>query len=137
MSNDLNRYICTGRLTRDPESKSLPSGAEVCNFSLAVSGSEADGQGGYRERVDFVDMAVFGKKAKACVDYLKKGRMVAIEGRLRLEKWETKEGQKRSALRVVASDVKFLDSKNEREPQAEAAADEYGDAALNDSSIPF
>ncbi|MDD4172270.1 MAG: single-stranded DNA-binding protein [Syntrophomonas sp.] len=99
----LNRVILIGRLTRDPELKYTPNGTAVATFSLAVNRKFN------RDETDFIDIVAWRGLAENCANYLGKGRMAAVEGRLQIRTYENKEGQKRKATEVVADDVRFLD----------------------------
>lgn len=104
--NDTNLVVITGGLVRDIDLKYTPRGTAVADFSLACTGSDKVGEQ-WKERVDYFDCVVFGRQAENCAEYLKKGSQVLVEGSLRLEKWETKEGEKRSKVKVVARAVQF------------------------------
>jgi single-strand DNA-binding protein len=99
----LNRVILIGRLTRDPELKYTPSGTAVTTFTLAINRKFN------KEQTDFIDIVVWRQSAEFCANYGSKGRLVAVEGRLQVRTYETKEGQKRKVTEVVADDVRFLD----------------------------
>lgn len=99
----LNRIILIGRLTRDPELKYLANGTAVATFSLAVN------RRFNKEETDFIDIVVWRQTAEFVANYGGKGRLAAIEGRLQVRNYETKDGQKRKAAEVVADDVRFLD----------------------------
>ena len=104
---DLNKVLLMGRLTRDPQSRTTPSGQSVCELSMAVNRSYKQGEQ-QRDETCFVNVTVWGKSADACAKCLAKGSLVLVEGRLKLDQWE-KDGQKRSKLGVVAEGVQFLD----------------------------
>ena len=104
----LNRVILVGNLTRDPELRFTPSGSPVAGFGLAVNRTYTNKQGEKVENVDFFNIVVWAKLAELCTEYLKKGRPVALEGRLQSRSWETEDGQKRSVVEVVAENVQFL-----------------------------
>ncbi len=106
----LNRVILVGNLTRDPELRFTPSGSPVAGFGLAVNRTYTNKQGEKVENVDFFNIVVWAKLAELCAEYLKKGRPVALEGRLSSRSWETEDGQKRSVVEVVAENVQFLGS---------------------------
>ena len=102
-----NKVILMGNLTRDPELRYTPGGTAVANFGLAVN--RRLGQGDERrEEVCFVDIVAFGRQAEMAGEYLSKGRMVLIEGRLQWRSWEGQDGQKRSKHEVVAENVQFM-----------------------------
>jgi single-strand DNA-binding protein len=107
MPASINRVAQVGNLTRDPELKHAKSGTAVCEFSVAVNGREkVDGE--WVDRADFFDVTVFGNQAEACAQYLQKGSQVAVDGRLRQNRWENDEGQKRSRVVIIADAVQFL-----------------------------
>ena len=102
-----NKVILIGNLTRDPEMRYTPQGTSVCNFGLAVNRKykQADDA---KEEVMFINIVVFGKQADTCGQYLNKGSSALIEGRLKENRWETEDGQKRSKHEIVAQSVRFL-----------------------------
>lgn len=99
----LNRIILIGRLTRDPELKYTPNGVAVCSFTLAVDRKFN------KNETDFIDIVVWRGLAENCANYLHKGRLTAVEGRLQIRTYETQDGQKRKVAEVVADDVRFLE----------------------------
>lgn len=125
---NINRVVLTGNLTRDPELRSTPSGTSVCNLGLAVNEREKVGDE-WRDRANYFDITVWGKQAESAAQYLSKGSPVAVDGRLRHERWEV-DGQKRSTVKVVAHLVQFLGSKPE---EAEAGAAK----PAGEDDIPF
>ena len=104
---NFNKVILMGNLTRDPEVRYLPSGKAVADLGLAISSRYRTQDGEQKEEGCFVNCSVFGKQAENCGQYLSKGRQVLIEGRLHFEQWE-KDGQKRSALKVIGDRVQFM-----------------------------
>lgn len=106
----INRTVLVGRLTRDPELRSLPSGVSVCGLRVACSSSRKDADGGYHEKPNFFDVSVYGAPAESVSRYMRKGSRVAIDGRLEWREWETSDQQKRQAVSIVADTVQFLDS---------------------------
>jgi single-strand DNA-binding protein len=99
--------ILVGNLTRDPELRYIPSGTAVSEIGLAVNDRvKKDGQ--WVEETTFVDVTLWARTAEIANEYLNKGSSVLIEGRLRLDSWETNDGQKRSKLRVVADRMQML-----------------------------
>ena len=110
--NGFNRVILAGNLTRDPEIRYTSSGMAICKFGLAVNRKWKDSQTNeMKEEVTFVDVDAFGRQAEAIGQYLKKGRPILVEGRLKLDQWEDKQTQqKRSRLGVVLESFTFLDS---------------------------
>jgi len=96
-----------GNLTRDPELRSTPSGQSVCSFSLALNRSYKGADGNWQEATDYVDVVAWGPLGERVAQYLTKGRPALVSGRLQSSSWE-KDGQKRTKVEVVASDVTFL-----------------------------
>ncbi len=109
----LNKVLLIGNLTRDPEVRVMSNGRPVCNFGLALNRSYKDSEGNRKEEVTFVDVECFGPRAEAVGRFFTKGRSIFVEGRLKLDQWESKEGEKRSALRVVLDNFEFVDSKQD------------------------
>ncbi|MHC5077631.1 MAG: single-stranded DNA-binding protein, partial [Planctomycetota bacterium] len=105
---NLNKVFLIGRLTRDPELRYTQTGTAVAEFGLAVNRNYTTAAGEKREETTFVDVIVWQRKAEVICEYMSKGRPIFVEGRLELDKWETKDGQKRSKLRVVADNFQFL-----------------------------
>ncbi len=106
--NSMNHVILLGNLTRDPETRSIPGGQLVADLGLAISDNYKDKEGKLVEKTCFVDIAVWGKQAESCRQYLKKGLPVLIEGKLQYDQWTTESGEKRNKLRVKAMRVQFL-----------------------------
>jgi single-strand DNA-binding protein len=106
---NFNKVILAGNLTRDPELRYTPKGSAIAKFGLAINRTWKTETGESREEVTFIDIDAFGKQAETIGQYLKKGRPVLVEGRLRLDQWEDKQtGQKRSRLGVVLEGFQFL-----------------------------
>jgi single-strand DNA-binding protein len=106
-----NKVILMGNLTRDPELRYTPKGTAVAKLGIAVSRKWKSDTGGMQEETTFVDVDAFGRQAETIGQYLKKGRPIMIEGRLKLDQWEDKNtGQKRSKLGVVMESFQFIDS---------------------------
>jgi len=107
----LNRVILIGRLTRDPELRYTPSGVAVAQFTLAVD-RPFSREGGERE-TDFIPIVTWRQLAETCANYLRKGRLAAVEGRIQVRSYENNEGRKVYVTEVVADNVRFLDSSRE------------------------
>jgi single-strand DNA-binding protein len=108
---NFNKVFLMGNLTRDPELRYTPKGTAIAKLGLAVNRSWRDESGQTKEEVTFVDIDAFGRQAETLGQYMKKGRPIFIEGRLRLDSWEDKQtNQKRSKLGVVLESFQFLDS---------------------------
>ena len=105
----VNKVMLLGRLTADPELRYTPKGTAVCDLRMAMNRTYTDpGSGEKKEEATFVDVTAWGRTAEISAQYLKKGRQVFIEGRLKFDQWE-QEGQKRSKLSVTADQVTFVD----------------------------
>lgn len=111
---NLNKVMLIGNCTRDPEVKYTPKGTAVGELGLAINNTYKTASGEKREETTFVDVELWGKQAELAGQYLKKGRPVYIEGRLKLDTWDDKQtGQKRSKMRVVCENMQFLGGKPE------------------------
>jgi single-strand DNA-binding protein len=108
---NFNKVILVGNLTRDPELRYTPKGMAIAKVGLAINRNWTSESGEKKEEVTFVDVDIFGRTAENVAQYMKKGRPILVEGRLRLDQWDDKQtGQKRSRLGVVAETVQFLGS---------------------------
>ncbi len=103
-----NRVILLGNLTRDPQLSYTPNNTAVTEFGMAMNRRWRSQDGQDREETCFVDCSVFGRQAETFNQYMSKGRPVLVEGRLKLNQWETPEGQKRSRLTVVVERFQFV-----------------------------
>lgn len=142
----VNRVILAGHLTRDPQLKHLPSQTAVAEFGLAMNRRWRTANGEDREEVTFVDCAAFGKQAEVIQRYCQKGKAILIEGRLKFDSWEDKQGGKRSRLSVVVDSFQFLgggENKRSEAPKGPARKEPAWDpeADFNDAKgggdIPF
>lgn len=133
----LNRIILIGRLTADPELRYLPSGVAVANFRLAVDRGFTNQQG--EKETDFINISVWRKQAENCANYLKKGSMAAVEGRLQIRQYEDKEGLRKTVAEVVADNVRFLDSKKSAGESDASGFEESFNQNVNikEDDIPF
>jgi single stranded DNA-binding protein len=113
----MNRVLLTGRLTRDPEMRSLPSGKVVTNFSVATN----EYRGG-EERTEYHSVVTWERLAEICGQYLGKGQMVSLEGRLQTRRWEDDRKLKHYRTEIVASSVEMLSGRRKKDYAAEAAA---------------
>jgi len=142
--SSFNKVMLLGNLTRDPEVRYIPSGTAVCDIGLAINDSYKTKDGDKKESTVFVDIVVWGNSAENCGKYLSQGSQVFIEGRLQLDQWESKDGDKRSKLRVRADNVQFMSApKGERQeenhdgvPTHRHEADIPEDEG-NDQNLPF
>ena len=131
----MNHIVIIGRLTKDPELRYTPNGVAVGIFTVAVD-RPINNDNGERE-ADFIPVVVWQKLAENCANHLKKGRLVAVEGRLQIRSYDTQDGQKRRVAEIVASNVQFLDRGKDEEqaPQAQPQNDDFSEINLDD--IPF
>ena len=118
----LNRVQLIGRLGRDPDTRFIPPGRKVCTFSLAVDRRWKSKEGETRESTDWFNVEAWGRLGEICQEYLNKGRLVFIEGRLQTDRYE-QEGETRYFTKVIARHIQMLDRRPEEE-EVEAAAEE-------------
>ena len=129
----LNRVVLIGRLTKDPELKYTPNGTAVASFTLAVDRFRTNAQG--ERETDFIPIVVWQKQAENCANYLGKGSLAAVDGRMQVRTYDGKDGQRRWITEVIADTVRFLDKKGESKgPETSSAISEVG---FSDEDIPF
>jgi single-strand DNA-binding protein len=109
---NINRVVMTGNLTRDPELRSTGSGLSVCKLGVACNTRRKNGAGEWEEKPNFFRVTVFGAQGENCAQYLKKGRPVAIDGRLEWSQYE-REGQTRESIDIIADTVQFLGGRDD------------------------
>ena len=133
----LNRIVLMGRLTRDPELRRTQSGTAVAGFTLAVD-RDFKSDSGARE-TDFIDCVAWRNTAEFVSNYLSKGRMAVVEGRLQIRPWTEKDGSKRRSAEVVADHVYFADSKREgaATQYATPQASQFEELPDDDGDLPF
>src|SRR5438128_1830794 len=119
----LNRIVLIGRLTKDPESKYTPNGIAVAQFSIAVNRFSKNPETGEQE-TDFIDIVAWRRTAEFVTQYLTKGRLVAVEGRLQIRSWVAQDGTKRRSAEVVADNVQGLDRRVDVEGGAPPTGEE-------------
>jgi single-strand DNA-binding protein len=112
----LNRVQLIGRLGKDPESRFTPTGKQVINFSLAVSERWKSAEGEGKENTEWFNIEAWGRLGEICMQYLHKGKLVFLEGRLKTDKYEDKGGETKYYTKVVAQSMQMLDRKPEEEP---------------------
>ena len=112
MARGFSKAIIVGNLTRDPEMRTTPSGAQVCGFSVAVNRTYKDSSGQQQEAVSFIDCTAWGRAAEIITQYAQKGSGIMVCGRLDQRSWEDKEGQKRSRVEIVVEDFNFMGGNN-------------------------
>ncbi len=157
-----NRVILVGNLTRDPELRYMPNGGAVCTIGIATNRKYKKQDGSAGEEVCFVDVTFFGRTAEVANQYLKRGKKILVEGRLKLDQWTDQNGGKRSKHSVVADNMQMLDSKGSseggydqnsapangnysnnnqnsgyRQPAQEVQSDKIPDIDIDEDEIPF
>jgi single-strand DNA-binding protein len=138
----LNRVILIGRLTADPELRYTANGQAVASFTLAVDRPVRQGA---EKQADFIPIVTWGKTAESATQYLSKGRLIAVEGRMQIRSFQTQDGSKRKVAEVVALGVRFLPdgrggNRNGTDAAREAVADsaaETGEPAEETEEVPF
>ena len=116
MSGSVNRVILVGRLGKDPEIRSTPSGTTVAKFTIATDERYTDKAGEKQERTEWHNIVAWSKLAEICGQYLKKGKLVFIEGSLRTDSWDDKEtGPKKYRTEIVAQNMQMLDKRGDDE----------------------
>ena len=111
----INNVVLVGRLGNDPEMRYIPSGTAVTSFRLAVNRPPRRDAPEGEEQTDWLNIVTFGKVAENCAQYLDKGSLVGIEGRVQSRSWEGKDGQRRYSVEINARSVQFLESRQEAE----------------------
>jgi single-strand DNA-binding protein len=109
----VNKVILVGRLGRDPETRYTGGGQAVANFSIATDETYKDKNGERQKRTEWHKIVVWGKQAEIAQQYLKKGSLVFIEGRIQSREWQDKEGQKRTSFEIVASNFRMLGGRSD------------------------
>lgn len=138
---NLNRVMLMGNLTRDPELRYTPSNTPVAQVGLAINRRWRNQQTNeWQEETTFVDCEAWGKQAETINQYLRKGRPVYIEGRLKLDQWQDKEGNNRSKIKVVIESFQFIDSQRSGGQGGSAGAGgehgETGDGGPAPAAVP-
>jgi len=141
----VNKVILVGRLGRDPETRYTSGGQAVANFSLATDESYKDKNGERQKRTEWHKIVVWGKQAEIAQQYLKKGSLVFIEGRIQSREWQDKEGQKRTSFEIVASNFRMLGGRGDGMGAGTSAAatapvagrsEDFEHAAPSDDAFP-
>lgn len=113
---DLNKAMIIGRLTRDPETRTIPSGSNVCSFSVATNLMWKDASGQKQEKVEYHNIVTWRKLADICSQYLSKGKKVYLEGRIQTRDWVGQDGVKRYRTEIIADNMIMLDSRGMSQP---------------------
>jgi single-strand DNA-binding protein len=138
----INKAILVGRLGADPEVRYTPDGLMVTNFNMATDETRKDKNGERVQKTEWHRIVTFGKLAEICGNYLAKGKLIYLEGRIQTRAWEDKDGIKRSTTEIVASDMKMLDGKGQVGSSTGAAATDrppqsFSPESLPDDDVPF
>lgn len=140
---NFNKVILVGNLTRKPELRTVSTGSKVTDIGLAINDRRKDQSGQWVEETTFVDVTLWGRQAEVAEQYLDKGSPVLIEGRLKLDTWET-DGQKRSKLKVIGERMQMLSGRGESSgggSYSRSSSDDYSDSVSSSSQeeddIPF
>lgn len=145
-ATNINRVVLTGNLTRDPELSELPSGTSVCEFRIGCNSRGKDSNGDWTDVPNYVNIKVYGPHGENCAQWLRKGRPVAIDGKLKWREWQPQEGgPKRQTIDVIADNVQFLGSREGTEGDGADYVQEYSPvpvgatagAQTDDEEIPF
>lgn len=136
----LNRVVLIGRLTKDPELRYSPNGVAVTNFTLAIDRKFKNAQG--EKETDFIPCVMFKQLAELCANYLAKGKLASVDGRIQVRTYNDKDGQKRWVTEVIAEDVHFLSPKDGGSGNIESSLSSSGKGSFGhevnlDDDIPF
>jgi single-strand DNA-binding protein len=136
---NLNKVFLIGRLTQDPQTRTLPSGQIVCNFGLATDRFWTDKEGKKQQETEFHNLVLFGKLAETAAKFLKRGSLIFIEGRLRTRSWEDKEGQRRQRTEVIVERLQMGPRVKKELPPLEAEKEEIPivEEEIDIKDIPF
>lgn len=125
----INKVILLGNLGKDPEVRSTPGGLTICRFSLATGERKKDQSGQWVDHTEWHNIVTFGRTAENCQRFLKKGRQAFVEGRIRTNKWQDKEGKDRYTTEILADTVQFVGGRGE------SADSDYGGEPANDNIL--
>jgi single-strand DNA-binding protein len=132
----VNKAILIGRLGKDPEVRYTPDGTMVTNFNLATDEQWKDKSGEKVQKTEWHRIVTFGKLAEICGNYLVKGKLVFVEGRIQTRSWEDKDGVKRFTTEIVASNMQMLDSKGQTKSEG-TAPDVATPGNVPEDDVPF
>ncbi|MGD0275431.1 MAG: single-stranded DNA-binding protein [Syntrophales bacterium] len=137
----VNKAILIGRLGADPEVRYTPDGTMVTNFRLATDEQFKDKSGQKTQRTEWHRIVTFGKLAEICGNYLVKGKLVYVEGRIQTRSWDDRDGVKRFTTEIVANSMQMLDMKGQGRSEQDASTDQVppvGESApLDEGDVPF
>jgi len=133
----LNKCLLIGRLGKDPEARALPNGNPVVNFSIATDETYKNKEGEKISKTEWHKIIAFGKLAEICSQYLVKGQLVYIEGKIQTRAWDNKEGQKQYSTEIVADQMKMLSSGEKKEGKTPPQNRQESTAPTDDGDVPF
>jgi single-strand DNA-binding protein len=133
----VNKAVLIGRLGKDPEVRYTPDGLMITSFNLATDEQWKDKSGQKVQKTEWHRIVTFGKLAEICGNYLTKGKMIFVEGRIQTRTWEDKEGVKRYTTEIVASDMKMLDSKGQGRGAESPVEEQFPAGAIPEEDVPF
>ena len=132
----MNNVVIVGRLTKDPELKYLTSGTAVATFTLAINRDYKNKDGS--TPVDFIPVEIMGKPAEFVANYITKGRLVGVQGSIRVDRYETPDGEKRTFTKVAGRNIQTLESKSKAEQSEQAPQEAPAEfSAVDDDDVPF
>jgi single-strand DNA-binding protein len=124
----VNKAILVGRLGKDPETRYTSGGQAVCNFTMATDETYKDRSGERQKRTEWHRIVVWGKQAEIAQQYLRKGSLIFLEGRIQSRQWDDREGQKRTTVEIVANNFRMLGGRGDNAGSGSAAPNISGDA---------
>lgn len=130
----INKVVLVGRLGKPPETRYTGSGQAVCNFSMATDESFKDKSGARQNRTEWHKIVLWGKQAEIAQQYLRKGSLVYLEGKIQSREWEDREGQKKTAFEIIGANFRMLEKKESTENGQAETGDAY---EATDSDIGF
>ena len=138
-----NKVILVGNLTRDPELRVTSNGLSICKLGLAVNRNYTNKDGELKDETTYVDIDAFGKQAEILAKYMQKGRPLMLEGRLKLDQWESSDGQKRSKLGVVLESFQFIGGRDDNSSHSTSSSntsvenENTSEGESFDGEVPF
>lgn len=133
----VNMAVIVGRIGKDPEVRYTPSGAMVTSFSLATDESYKDKSGTKQKKTEWHNIVTFGKLAEICGNYLEKGKLVFIRGKIQTQSWEDKDGNKKYKTEIIADEMKILSEGHKKESGANGFSFTAEEQKPSDEDVPF
>lgn len=142
----VNKVLIIGRLGKDPDMRYAPSGTAIASVNLATNHSTKDADGNWNQQTEWHNVKIFGKQAEFVGEYLKKGKLAYVEGRLQTSSWEDQNGQKKYRTEIIANDIQMLGSRSDgdsqeaaapAESQPKPAAEPEADETVEEDDLPF